>query len=203
MARRRRSRAEKVNREERIICNAGMTTVEFGDILIALKYRPWFIQVNPRFLFPSLRKGHRKIIKVNGKKRGYAEVREGLNPLPRYRLPGQGFTWAVNTFIRKAFGFKCKSYEKGYIFVKFANFKYVVNMQHTEAGFRICEVWDLKAKVAVGKCIFSQDLKELYAHPYIDGITGLLYLVAGYVADTFVYDLAARQTYLTMKIITN
>lgn len=184
--------------EPRILCDGGVTYVDCPRIDVLYKYRWWWVRLNPRLLFPAFRRDHRKLIVINGKKRGTAEIRSGLIPLSRFELPGSGLGVALQRFVRKYLGLGLKRYERGYIYITIGKYRYVVVQHTSKEGLHICEVYDKRTEQQVGNFMFSQDFTEVYPHTVYEGAANVLFVIMGYVADSMVYSRAAG---LLQKII--
>lgn len=183
-----------------IKCAHGVTWVDFDAVKAIYKYRVWFLRVNPRLLLPNFRREHRKMIIINGKNRGYGEVRSGYIPLSRYKLPGKGLIRNIQQFIREKFGLLCKRYEKGYIYLKVVGFKFLVLQRVTEQGLTVCEVFDKLSEEQVGTFIFNKDFSEVNLLTNNDGYTKTLHVIIGYVADSMVYSIAASNLIKNIKV---
>lgn len=174
-----------------VVCYRGHTTVTSKHLDAEFVYRRWLFRVNPAFLFPAFRKEHRKIIKVNGKKIGWAEIRGGWTPLKIYDLKSYGLRTSICRWIRKHLGLMLRPFEKGYIAIGIGHFRYVVTKSVTEAGFITCEVYDVMKQLSIGWFSFTQDFSDVYVVTNCDGVFNTLQVILGYVADTLVYDSAA------------
>ena len=182
-------------------CERGQTDLTLNGRAITYRYRAWALKVNPRLLFPAFRKEHRKFIVVDGKRKGYCEMRGGLIPMQRYDLPGAGFVRAFKTVLRHGLGICCSKRERGYTFVKFGRFKYVVLKKLTAEGLLWCEVYEIGTERSIGSFIFNRDLTEVYFRYVMDGAQLTLQVIIGYVVDTLVYSMAASSLVKTVKVI--
>lgn len=192
--------AKKQGNAMQVVCYRGQTIVNSKYIDAEFVYRHWLLRVNPALLFPEFRKEHRKIIKVNGKKIGWAEIRGGCLPLKIYDLKGTGLRTIIRRWIRKHLGLMLRSFEKGYIAVGIGHFRYVVTKSYTEAGFVTCEVYDVVKQFPIGRFSFTSDFADVYAAVNCDGVFNTLQIILGYVADTIVYDSAALSLNKTINI---
>lgn len=195
MARRRKELYSAVH------CERGSTWVATPYVEAIYKYRWWFFHINPKLVPPAWRKEYRKLIIVNGKRRGCAEHRGGLIPLARYDLPGSGVRHSLLTFFRRKFGWFCKSYERDYVYITIAGFKFIIIKQVTKSGNVLCEVYDKHTQGPVGSFVFNSDFTEVYVQNILDGYVSTLHIIIGYMADSMVYGLAAAQ--LNREIVIN
>lgn len=138
---------------------------------------------------------------VDGKRKGYCEMRGGLIPMQRYDLPGAGFLRAFQTVLRHGLGICCSKRERGYTFVKFGRFKYIVLRRLTQEGLLLCEVYEIGSEKSIGSFVFNRDLTEVYPRYAMDGAQLTLQIIIGYVADTLVYSMAASSLVKTIKVI--
>ena len=190
----------RVKKTPAITCSGGVTQVEGYGLSILYRYRWWWFKVNPRLLFPSLRKEHRKLIVVNGKCRGWGEIRESRIPLSRYKRKFSGIRGFFLNFFRDRLGLCLKWYERGYIYIAVGDYRYVVIQRTTADGLYVCEVFDKRTEAPIGTVIFNVEFTEVFVHTTIDGVSRTLQVIAGYVADTLIYSRAAAQLSRTIKI---
>lgn len=182
-------------------CEQGKTFLDLNGIAITYKYRPWLVKLNPRFVFPALRREHRKAILVNGKRKGYCEMREGLIPMRRYALPGRGTIRFIKTALRLGLGICCSRRERGYAFVKLGRYQYFVIRNVTKEGLLWCEVYELGTEKSIGSFVFNREFTEVYPRPATTGVSLTLQMIIGYIADTLVYTLAASSLIKDIQII--
>lgn len=183
-----------------VVCYRGETTVMSRYVDASYTFRPWLFMLNPKLLPPGLRKHHRKIIRVNGKRRGYAEYRDGWLPLQRYELNGSGAGVYIKKWIRRNLGFLLRPYEKGYVSIHLCGFRYAVTTAYTEGGFVHCEVYDIDRQYPIGRFDFAQDFSEVYVAANTDGVSNTLQVILGYVADMEVYNSVASDLDKTINI---
>ena len=191
----------RVKDTNRILCNRGVTYLDYGSFSVVYKYSFWFLQVNPSLVLPSMRRGHKRIIIVNGKRRGWCEMRYGMIPLDSYVLPGSGVGHFILRFIRKYLGFCLNTYERGYILVAIGRYRYVVTKRITRDGLCICEVFDKRTNRQIGNVVFNKEFSEVYVRTGLDGVIKTLCTIAGYIADSVVYNRAASALEASIKII--
>ena len=171
-----------------------------GNISAIYRYKWWFLKLNPRLMPPNFRREQQKLIVVNGKRRGYAEIRAGQIPLDEYRRRGLNLAGKVGQLLRDTLGFTCRQRERGYIYVKLARYSYIVLHHTTPGGLEICEVYELKSQNQIGTFIFNQDFTEVSPHSSSDGVFYTLCVIIGYVADTLVYSRVAGLLEQTIRI---
>lgn len=190
-----------IRQQDTIYCDRGVTWVEDQYIQAIYKYRWWFWKINPRLLPPAWRKEHRKLIIVDGKRRGYGEIRGGLIPLSKYNLPGQGVIHGIHTFVRRHLGFWCKRYEKGYTYITIGTFKFVIEQRTTERGLLVCEVTEIPSGRGVGGFSFSPDFNTVTLQYGPKDYELTLHVIMGYIADSCIYNLAATALTREIKIV--
>lgn len=195
MARRMRTQVNQIH------CERGLTYVDCVYVNAIYRYRRWLFRINPKLLFPAFRKDHRKFFIVNGKRRGWGEIRSGWIPLSRYELPGSGFRVSVWRFLRKRLGLGLRRYERGYIYIGIGPYRFIVIQHTSQEGLHICEVYDKKTEEQIGNFIFNQEFTEVYPHISYDGVENTLHVIIGYVADSMVYSRAAGLLQKTIKVI--
>lgn len=191
----------KAKPQNQVLCVAGLTYVDCAGMQALYKYRKWVLKINPALLFPAHRKEHRKLIIINGKRYGWAEIRSGMIPLPQFKLPAKNVLEAIRNFIRHRMGYLLKSYEKGYIYVAVKRGRYIVLKRKTPAGFTMCEVFRQHDGARLGHFVFSEDFTEVYPYPASVRLNALFCVIIGYVADTMVYNKAVEVLNKTIKIV--
>lgn len=184
-----------------VVCDRGVTYVDCAYVNAIFRYRRWVVKLNPQLLFPSLRREHRKVFIVNGKKRGWGEVRMGQIPLSKYDLKGSGVFVGIRQFFRKYIGVGLRRNEKGYIYAGIGSYRFVIVQHISKEGLYICEVYDKRTEDQIGNFIFNKEFTEVYPHTSVRGIESTLQVIIGYVADSLVYSRAAGMLQSTIKII--
>lgn len=190
----------KTKKKPAIVCSGGVTQVDCFGLSILYRYRWWWFRINPKILFPSLRKEHRKFIVVNGKRKGWGEIRSGRIPLSRYDRRYTGLRGFLLGFARNRLGLCLKRYERGYIYIAVGPYRYVVIQRATADGLYVCEVFDRSTEDPIGTLIFNLEFTEVFVHTTRDGVSKTLQVIAGYVTDTLIYSRAAAQLSRTIKI---
>lgn len=186
--------------ENIVVCDHGNTYILYSGIAVEYKYKWWWFRFNPRLLFPSFRRDHQKYIYVNGRRRGYAEVRQGYIPVPLFRRVPTNFGSRVGDIIRRATGLCCRPNESGYYRFKIGPFKYTVTKRISADGLLICEVYETGSNNQIGLIVFNDKFNEVYPKTSKKGVTATLCVIAGYVADTAIYSRAAAQLQQMIKI---
>lgn len=194
-------RRTRTKLENQIHCERGVTTVSSNTMTVVFKYRWWWFKLNPRLVPPGLRRDHRKSIIVDGKWRGYCELRGGLIPMQRYVLKGRGLRIKLLNALRRSLGLCCRKYECGYIKVVLGKYRFIVIQSVTERGLHRCEVYDARTEASIGSFMFNQELTEVYPYPMQDGVINTLQVISGYVADSLVYSMAASSLVRTIKVV--
>lgn len=184
-----------------ILCSRGVTYLNCGTFSVVYKYRPWILQLNPVLIPLPLRKGHRRLIIVDGKKRGWCEMRFGMIPLERYILGGKGISRSILRFVRKYIGIGLQTWEKGYIFAGIGRYRYVITKRISDGGLCICEVFDKHTNHRIGDIVFNKEFSEAYIRTSLNGVIKTLCTLAGYVADSLLYGRAASALESVIKII--
>lgn len=192
--------ARKVKVDNQIICSGGSTYLTALSLNATYKNRWYWFHVNPKLLFPAFRTYNRKVIFVNGKRRGYAEMRSGLIPLSRYVIPGKGLRISLLNFVRKYIGVSTKTYERGYMFVAIKGYSYAVTQHYTADGLLFCEVFDLRTEDQIGSLTFNTDFSEVVPRTTRAGVTHTLHVIAGFVVDSLIYSQVATALTKTIKV---
>ena len=142
---------------------------ERGDIYVQgarfdahFRYPFWFLKVNPVFLLPGLRRDHRKIVYVNGRRFGKADYREGCIPIEGYRMKEEYFSDKLTNFIWETFGVGCPSSRRGYYNIKLRTNTYVVLVRRTSKEYIRCLVYCRDTKEYVGDFLFDRNIENVY-----------------------------------------
>lgn len=165
------------------------------------RYRRWLIQINPALLFPGLRREHRKIIYVHGKKWGYAEYRGGCVPLQAFNAKAYGLKGFVLNMIRRHWGFCCSQLDRGYYYIHLRTRKYVVTRAVMNDGSIFCRVYFYPEGEPVAAFTIDSDFKKAYPSLGEYNIINTLYVIIAYVADSLLYARFAGALNHTIDII--
>lgn len=183
-----------------ISCVRGTTSLFYSGIVVEYRPKAWLLRLNPKFVLPGCRKEHRKNIYINGRKRGYAESRQGYIPLPFKKRPVTGLGPKLGNIFRSLTGLGCRLHEKGYFRFILGPYKYTVIRRISENGLLISEVYETGTNNLIGYIIFNQELSEVHTRTGMEGVNATLCVIAGYIADIAVYTRAAAQLNQTIKI---
>lgn len=177
----------------KIICDRGEIFVQGAGLSVYYRYRRWFLKINPVLLFPGFRKEHRKIIYVNGKKRGYAELRMGCIPLPDYYIDGQGLSGALRNFVRMKLGLGCRASERGYYKIYTMNLDYIVLKRFTKEQNIHCQVYRRDTGEKIGTFLYDKDCTTIYPSLAEPRLVNTFIVIMGYVTDSVLYSTVASK----------
>lgn len=175
-------------------------TTERGQIYVdglrfdaTFRYPYWLWKVNPHLLLPGLRRDHRKIIYINGKRFGKADYREGCIPLPSYRIKEEYFSDKLTNFVREVFGLGCSRGSRGYYNIKLRTNTYVVIVRKTSAGYVRCIVYCRDTYEYVGDFLFDSEMTVVHPRLALPRLERTFCVIVGYILDSLVYATVARQ----------
>lgn len=189
------------NKSIQIISQYGKIYLEGKGIDVQYRYRRWLFQLNPDLVPSGLRKTNRKVILMNGRKLGYAETRNSCIPLPQYRPLEKGLYGVLLHFVRCHLGWCCKRYERGYILIVMDRHKFVVTKSITEMGNLFCSVYFFRSGNKVATFTFDKDFRKVYPITNNDHWLESIMIMAGYVADTLIYQSVASQLNRTIEVV--
>lgn len=184
----------------KIICNKGEIFVQGPRISVYYRYRWWFFRINPRILFPGLRRDHRKKIFVNGKNRGYAEFRGGRVPLPRYRRGQDLISNILDIFIHEKLGILCRQEECGYHLIHTMNTDYIVTERLTKEEHILCQVYIKETGEPIGSFVYNKDCNEIYPTLVAQRLVNTFTVIMGYVTETVLYSTMASKLNRTIEL---
>lgn len=184
-----------------IISEGGQVYVSGRGLDVRYRYRRWLFHVNPAVVPLGLRKEHRKIVYINRRRCGRAEVCFGPNPLPEFRYGGKGLRVFWMNVMRNTFGWYSSRSEFGYMRVVLKRCHYIITKSFTEKGNLYCRVFDEYTGEGLATLVFDPNFDTLYPSIEYDGWLATALTIAGYVADTLIYSSVASQLNKKVKVM--
>lgn len=187
----------------RVISDGGEVFVQSPSITAYYRYPKWLFKINQHVLLPGLRRNHRKIIFVNGKKYGTAEYREGCIPLTEYL--GEEVWWSdkITRFVKVHFGLGCRKNHRGYFKVKLGHYEYIVLRRYTKENNIFCHIYYKPTEELMGTFIIDSTFTKVYPQFAVDHWVNSMYVIIGYITDAVLYSTVAMQLNKTIDVIIN
>lgn len=195
-ARRRRSR-----KGVSIISEGGNILVESPSMSARYRSPFWFVQVNPKLVFPCFRRDNKKIIYVNDKRVGKACYRYTCIPLESYIYDGNSLSDKLANLLRLKLGLCCDRHERGYFRVRLKQSNYIVLLRHTAENNIFCQIYCEKTSQLMGTFTFDKEMQNVYPKFGVDNWVNSMYVIIGYIAGVTVYDVVVKHLTRTINIV--
>lgn len=185
----------------RIISNNGEIFVQSPDMEVYYRYPRWMFKINQKLLMPGLRRDHRKIIYVNGRRYGYAEYREGAIPLTAYLDEVVYWSDNITNFIKVHFGLGCRRSRRGYFLIKLGRTEYIVLRRYTKERNIFCQIYCKSTEEFMGSFIIDSAFTKVYPQFAVNNWVRSMYTIIGYIADAAIYSTVASQLNKTLEVV--
>ena len=173
-------------------------TTERGNIYVDgarfdahFRYPVWLFKLNPKLILPGLRRDHRKIVYINGRRFGKADYRDGCIPLESYRLRENRMLDKFMNFIRETFGIGCSNRSRGYYNIKLRTNTFVVVVRRSSKEYIRCIVYIRDSGDYVGDFMFDNAIENVYPRLVRHDLERTFCVIIGYIMDSLVYTTVA------------
>ena len=173
-------------------------TTERGNIYVDgprfdahFRYPIWLCRLNPKLILPGLRRDHRKIVYINGRRFGRADYREGCIPLETYRLKETRLLDKFMNLLRETFGLCCSSKSRGYYNIKLKTNTFIVVVRRPSKDYIRCIVYIRDSGEYVGDFFFDAGIENVYPRLVRHDLERTFCVVIGYIMDSLVYTTVA------------
>lgn len=171
----------------------GVVLIDSSRFSALIRSPNYFLSLNQKVLLPGLRRDCRRVIYVNGKRRGTADYRLGCIPLEQYRVPVEYWSDNLTNLVRETFGLGCPSHARGYYNVRLWGETYIVLVRRTTQGYYRCIVHRRSTEEYLGDFLLDPKLESVYPRMVTSRVERQFYILIGYIMDNLVYSRVVSQ----------
>lgn len=189
-------RSRSATGETVVVFKSGRTYIDGRGFDLEFKPKWWWVQINPKLIWPTFRSSSRKNIYVDGRKVGSTIYRDGTIPLMYTRMIGDNLRAKVFNTILRPLGIRVAECNKGYFDVKLAGYHYIIVLSETVKNMLNCYVYLKNPEERLGYFVVSDEFKRISTSFVDKRITDTMAILVAIVYDYIAMGFAYRTAFL-------